>query len=260
MTADPKSVDGRRETARFARWTFDSYRDAATDPNLSANEKIGMPDAFREGYGEAIWNDMRAKLPALAQPGSRVLDIGPGCAEPPRLLIRNAEARGQQVLMVDHGEMLAQLPDSPCLSKLAGRFPETPGPDSDLVREGFDAILVYSVLQTVINEANPFAFVDAAMAMLRPGGRLLIGDIPNVSKLRRFLASDAGQQHHKAYMRTDEPPLVPPFAPPLDRIDDGMVLGLLTRARLAGFDAYLLPQPPELPLANRREDILIVRP
>ena len=48
----------------------------------------------------------------------------------------------------------------------------------------------------------------------------------------------------------------------LDRhkIDDSVILSLLNRARSQGFDAYVLPQRPDLPMANRREDVLIRRP
>jgi hypothetical protein len=35
---------------------------------------------------------------------------------------------------------------------------------------------------------------------------------------------------------------------------------MLGRARAAGFDAYVLAQPEALPMANRREDLLIRRP
>ncbi|MDB6162998.1 MAG: hypothetical protein JWL98_430, partial [Xanthomonadaceae bacterium] len=44
------------------------------------------------------------------------------------------------------------------------------------------------------------------------------------------------------------------------QIDDSVVMAILMRARLAGFHGYVLPQPAKLPLANRREDILIIRP
>lgn len=255
MTAKP--VDGRRETERYARWTFDTFRTAAEDPTLSDNERIGFPDGFREGYGEIVWADMKARLPALNRSGSRVLDIGPGCGEPPRLLIANAEALGQSVVMIDHAEMLARLPDSPVLTKLAGRFPDCL---SGAPIEGFDAIVMYSVLQTVFLEADPLAFVRAAMGLLKPAGALLAGDIPNASKLRRFMASPAGQEYHRAYMKTESGPDVPPFALSSDRIDDGVVISILTMAHGAGYDAYVLPQSPQLPMSNRREDVLIVRP
>ena len=44
------------------------------------------------------------------------------------------------------------------------------------------------------------------------------------------------------------------------KIDDAVVFSILGRARAAGFDAYVVPQAPDLPMANRREDILIMSP
>jgi hypothetical protein len=44
------------------------------------------------------------------------------------------------------------------------------------------------------------------------------------------------------------------------KIDDGVVFGILQRYRNFGFDTYLLPQNDNLPIANRREDILIKKP
>ena len=42
--------------------------------------------------------------------------------------------------------------------------------------------------------------------------------------------------------------------------DDAVVLAIVSRCRSAGFDAYVVPQHEGLPFANRREDILVVRP
>src|SRR5262249_16034137 len=65
---------------------------------------------------------------------------------------------------------------------------------------------------------------------------------------------------HQAYTGTDDVPTVAFNALERSKIDDAVVLAVLARARAAGFDAYLLPQSPDLPMANRREDILITRP
>jgi len=43
------------------------------------------------------------------------------------------------------------------------------------------------------------------------------------------------------------------------QIDDGVILGLIARMRAAGLHAFVLPQGPGLPMATRREDILIMR-
>jgi hypothetical protein len=67
-------------------------------------------------------------------------------------------------------------------------------------------------------------------------------------------------RHHQAYSRSEESPTVDFNVPEPGKLDDAVVLGIVARCRAAGFDAYLMPQPPVLPMANRREDILIVRP
>jgi hypothetical protein len=89
---------------------------------------------------------------------------------------------------------------------------------------------------------------------------MLIGDIPNVSKRRRFFSSPAGREYHRRFTGSDEPPEVTFNAVEPEKIDDAVLLGLVARARAAGCDAYLVPQADELPMANRREDLLVVRP
>lgn len=43
-------------------------------------------------------------------------------------------------------------------------------------------------------------------------------------------------------------------------MDDTVVLSILSRARAQGFHAWVVPQGEGLPMANRREDILIRKP
>jgi hypothetical protein len=96
--------------------------------------------------------------------------------------------------------------------------------------------------------------------LLAPGGQILIGDIPNISKRKRFFASGSGLRYHQEFMKTDQCPEVKFNTIEHDQIDDAVVFSLLQRARAQGFDAYVLPQASNLPMANRREDILITRP
>jgi hypothetical protein len=249
---------GAKAHGRFAKLTFDDFRRMALDDTLSPHEKIGFPDSYREGAEEAIFADIVAKLPALTERGRRVVDVGPGCSGLPRLLLELCKERGHEVVLVDSAEMLAQLPDRPGIVKVAGAFPDEaalpPGIDGTV-----DAVLVYSVLQYVHAETDSGAFLDRALALLAHGGRMLVGDVPNASRRARFFASPAGREFHREFTGGDDPP---PASD--DRasggIDDAVVLGLLERARAAGFDAYVVPQAPGLPMANRREDILIARP
>ncbi|MGH7126270.1 MAG: hypothetical protein ACREFI_17980 [Stellaceae bacterium] len=155
--------------------------------------------------------------------------------------------------------MLSQLPDRPHLAKLEGPFPACLKAHAPPLGP-FDAVLAYSVAQVVFAEASLFAFVDAAVQLLSEQGRLLIGDIPNATMRKRFMASPSGKAYHALhYAHLPEPK---PRFNELDpgEIDDGAVLGIVARMRAAGLDAFVVPQAPDLPMANRREDILVVRP
>jgi len=243
----------------FANLGFEDFRRLAQDEALSKFERIGFPDSYRKGYEEAIFADIRAKLPALDLQGKQVLDIGPGCSDLPHMLIEYCRSHGHSLHLVDSAEMLAHLPDAEFIEKLPAMYPNCP--DFVAARQGqLDVILCYSVLHYVFVDVAFFRFLDVSLSLLAPGGQFLIGDIPNVSKRKRFFASEAGARFHQEFMRTNELPVVEFNQVELDQIDDSVVMSIVQRARSAGFDAYLVPQGGTLPMANRREDILIVRP
>lgn len=243
---------------RFGDLTFDGFRALATADGLSRYQRVGFPDSYRADREEAIYRDVRSKLTNLDATGRTVLDIGPGCSDLPGLLMDTCRRRGHSLVVCDSSEMLAHLPDEAFVSKVAGRFPHDFEPSAFAGR--IDVILVYSVLQYVFADASVFDFVDACQELLAPGGQLLIGDVPNVSKRKRFFASAAGVACHRAYTGSAEVPDVVFNAVERSKIDDAVVLAIVARARAAGFDGHVLPQAPDLPMANRREDILITRP
>jgi SAM-dependent methyltransferase len=244
---------------RFTGLTYESFRRMALDPDLSPHERSGFPDEYREGAEEAILPDLEQKLLALCGSGATVVDIGCG-ANPLSSAIRAlCEERGHQLVLVDSPEVLAHHSDGRHVHKIAGRFPETP----ELFErwaDRCDAILAYSVLQIVFKDANVFSFLDRALTLLGPGGRLLIGDLPNASMRRRFLASESGREHHRAYVGREEDPPVQWPTLPIDELDDAVTMSLVARAREAGYHAWVVPQDPRLPMANRREDLLCARP
>jgi len=244
---------------RFANLGFEDFRRLAVEPGLSKYERIGFPDEYRASSEPHIFADIRSKLTQLEGRGRTVLDIGPGCSDLPLLLIEHCRAQDHRLLLVDSQEMLALLPDAPHVQKIEALFPRC----EDFITEhqgGVDAILTYSVLQYVLVDAGFFRFLDACLSLLAPGGQLLIGDIPNVSKRKRFFASETGVRFHQDFMKTQERPEVRFNQIEHDQIDDAVVLSIMMRARAQGFDAYVVPQASDLPMANRREDILVVRP
>jgi hypothetical protein len=245
---------------RFDSLTFAGFRELATAEGLSRHERVGFPDSYREGYEAAIFRDVCAKLTNLSRRGQTVFDIGCGCSDLPLLLADISKKQSHKLVLCDSEEMLAHLPDEPGVDKSTGCFPRD---SAELLREfagRVDAILTYSVLQYVFIESSVFDFVDACLSLLAPGGQLMIGDIPNVSKRKRFFASAAGVRCHQQITGTDEVPAVLFNTPERSKIDDAAVLSIIARVRAAGFDGYVLPQAVDLPMANRREDVLITRP
>lgn len=246
------------EHQRFAKITFDDFRVMARDDSLSRHEKVGFPDSYREGKEEAIFADIKSKLTALKGQGKTILDIGPGCSGLPLLLSKACNENNHSLILVDSAEMLAQLPNEPFIKKLAGYYPHCSVLDE--LRGKVDAILAYSLLHYVFAESNLWEFLDHSLDLLSHGGEMLIGDVPNFSKRKRFFSSPAGVRFHQEFMQTDEVPEIVFNQIQHHQIDDSVVFSLLMRARQQGFDAYVLPQPDNLPMANRREDILIRKP
>lgn len=245
----------------FENLTYEDFQAMALNQELSPFEKIGFPDGYRDLYEQHIFEDVQLKLPALLQRDSVVFDIGCGCSTLPNLLIQRASELNQKLILLDSFEMLSQLPESgsPLIRKFPARYPDCP----DLLQElkgRIDAVIVYSVIQYVFSEGNIFDFLDRTLELLAPGGRILIGDIPNISMRKRFFSSETGIKSHQKFTSSNDIPNIEFNKIEAKQIDDSIMMSVVQRARSAGFHAFLLPQAKNLPMSNRREDILIVRP
>jgi hypothetical protein len=246
--------------SRFENLTFEQFRRLALDARLSKYEKIGFPDSYREGLEALIFEDIRSKLTNLDSTRKVVLDVGPGLTDLPLEMINFCGRQGHRLILIDSSEMLSGVPDFEFVTKVPGRFPED---CVDLCSEfagRVDAILSYSVLQYAFVESSVFNFIDQLLLLLAEGGQMLIGDIPNIDKRKRFFASSAGVRHHQNFTGSNEVPPTYVKRVEVGKIDDAVVMALASRCRQAGFDAYIMPQRADLPMANRREDLLVSRP
>ncbi|VVC76477.1 hypothetical protein AQUSIP_17900 [Aquicella siphonis] len=248
------------EYDRFKNLTYSDFKRLATNNSLSCYEKIGFPSVYRQGKEEAIFTDILRKLSNLNDANKMILDIGAGCSQLPLILSDFCRNKNHKLYFIDSCEMLTHLPSDSFITKLEGPFPEMCKDFILSFHQKFDVIISYSVLQYVFTEANIFDFIDVALGLLMPGGQFLIGDIPNASKRRRFLSTERGVQYHKEYYNPSTVPEVNHMQLDLKQIDDGVLLGLLMRYRNAGYDTYLIPQDAALPMSNRREDLLIIKP
>jgi hypothetical protein len=245
---------------KFRTLTFEGFRQLAQDDSLSRYEKIGFPDAYREGKEESIFRDITQKLSNLGRREQAVMDIGPGCSDLAFMLIDLCRRQGHTLILVDSGEMLAHLPNESFIVKVPAYYPNECAWLFEKYARQINVILTYSVLHYIFVEGNLFDFLDRSLGLLADGGEMLIGDIPNLSKRRRFFASPNGIAFHRHFTGTNEIPQVDFNALEPNQIDDAVFLAIISRCRNAGFDAYWLPQADDVPMANRREDVLIKKP
>jgi SAM-dependent methyltransferase len=227
--------------------SFEEFRDLASRPGLQPHERIDDPLDTRVGKLALIVSDIRAKLPCLGGRGRRIVDIGPGCGPMPAALTAHCRRRQHELWLIDSPEMLAHTPDGPRLFKVAGKFPQVFAKLRPVHGEA-DAVIAYSMLHYVFAHDNVWEFLDRALELLAPGGRLLLGDVPSWSKRRRLAAARGQTLDDTAGGRWP------------GGLTDAVLFGLMGRATEAGFEAYLLPQPPDLPMAERRVDLLFERP
>jgi 2-polyprenyl-3-methyl-5-hydroxy-6-metoxy-1,4-benzoquinol methylase len=245
---------------KFQNLDFAAFKELAKDETLSPHEKIGFPDSYRAGKETVIFDDIADKLSNLNKNGQVIIDIGAGCGALAFLLIELCLKNENTLVLIDSEEMLAHLPNDKGLIKIPAYYPNDCQEFLKEYKGCADAILIYSVLHYVFDEGNLYKFLDSTLELLAVGGQCLIGDVPNISKRKRFFSSPTGIKYHQDFMNTMDAPQVEFNRIEMGQIDDAVLISLMLRARQAGFDAYILPQTDNLPMANRREDIFIKRP
>jgi len=252
----------RASTIDFARvkLDFDGFRSLAKNTNLTADEKVGFGPNHRRGYEDVIIRDIRTKLIGLNKPKKVVVDVGCGMGSITDRFADLCHQMSHRLILVDSEEMLSGAPSGDWITKVAGRYPDNFEAVLSACGGCADIILSYSVLQYIFVESNVFSFVDSIVSMLDSGGAALLGDIPNASKRKRYLASAGGQAFHREFMRTEEAPVIRPFSVERDAIDDFVLAAIVARAHAAGCHAYLMPMDPTLPMSNRRDDLLFLKP
>ncbi len=251
-----------KDPKNFTRITFETFKEMASAQSLSVYEKIGFPDSYRKDQEKNIFQDIVQKL-NLDQENLIILDIGCGCSDLVNFFISHSQEKNQELLLVDSAEMLELSPYHKSVKKIPGQFPHCADQLQNYINK-VDAIIVYSVLQHIVLDMNPYNFIDKALELLKPGGVFMFGDIPNFSKRNRYFQSEKGLQNHKQYLDDNGLDMNTPvpqtdFTESHEKIDDGLLFGILHRYRNLGFETYLVPQRADLPMANRREDLLIVK-
>ena len=239
----------------------------SNSPAERAGRKLGD-----EQIEAAIWRDIQNKL--LPSPGQRILDIGVGSGSIAKQWVALSQHMSLHLHFVDFPAVINRLRSELEQSGIysldqceftSGIFPQSV--PKELLASSFDRVVLYSVIHY---SDTPREMIDRSAMLLAPGGRMLIGDIPNLDKKGRFLSTKTGRAFDANYKKIEPESLrlYPNYreftseartagAPP---IDDDFILDVICSYRKKGFQAYVLEQPDGLSLNHTREDILICAP
>jgi len=231
---------------------------------LRAQHPTGFTEMSGRYRGQAfaerlIVPDVISKLDI--QPEDQLLDIGCGVG----LLLLPLSFLVEGSVGIDHPDVIEVV-----RRRAGGDEIELVGAnflDVELSPRRFDKILIYGVVQYLETEEELLAFLAKAVNLLSPGGRMLIGDIPNADRKSRFLDSDFGKAFTREWAKNSGnapsggSASIEMFPPdPIVEFTDELVCRLLLFVRQMGLDAFVMPQPPELPFGFTREDMVIVAP
>ena len=220
-----------------------------------------------DGVGKIIWDDI--KLKANIQAGETILDLGCGFGEVSLSIYNESTDLDLSVVFVDIQPITKKILDNwkakANISLVSGIFPDVID-EIEKERREYDVIVAYSVLHYT---DQPKDFIEKAVSLLAPGGRLFLAVLPNINKRGRFVSPLSGRSFEANWKNIDISEL-PIYETHIDfqknsevstpQINDDLILWSLECFRCLGFDVYVLPQTESLPYCYTREDLLIVRP
>ena len=193
----------------------------------------------------------------LLKPTDSLLDIGCNCGQ----LTIPMSFLCKKVVGVDGGvisRLRERITGIDNIFTIEGDFREVQ------IDEKFDCILIYSVLVYMDSYEDKLKFILKAADLLKPGGRLLVGDVINVSTKKRFENSEdfniVGKEYkkYKNEMNEEDEKKSNAHGPLLENIlDDEMLMRLLLDIRRAGYESFILPQDKDMPFGYTRQDILV---
>ena len=239
--------------------SFQAFGDLAAS-DLTNTVKAGR-HAFQAEAEEHIAYNIASRLELSKD--DNLLDIGCGTGNVTIRLLPYVKS----ITVVDHPNVVDALLARPAaMDRIYGHR-------GDWLRDGVDAvegkcfhkILIYSVLHYLSFEKEVWSFLESALDLLWTGGKLMVGDIPNIDRKRRFEATTFGAAFSKAWAARSNGSDNKHFATIAadeNRIefDDAMILRLMKELELGAKDYIVLPQPSTLPFGHTREDIIITNP
>ena len=181
-------------------FTYEDFKKNINNNSLNQYEKIGFPTKLRKGYEKIIFNSYKNKLANLKKKKIKILEIGPGYSKLSKKIIDLSIKNNNPLFFLDSKEILKNFKIYKCLKKVEGEFPFVKKFNIEH-KNSFDVIICYSVFHYILQKTDYKNAIKKILQLLKTGGEIYIGDLPNFSMLKRFLKSKEGEKFHKKIKR-----------------------------------------------------------
>ena len=219
--------------------------------DIKPSEKIGFDEDTRSYDIDLILvNDMIDKVNYLLESSlcnANILDIGCGCSYFTNFLIDYSVSKHNNLFLLDSEEVLMNInTPSNNVTKIPGKFPMSNTLLNNLVGK-VDLIVLNSVIHHVLLDNNLFNFIGSTIKYLDNFGIIYIGDLPNSSMQNRQLDNYQETDYKRHSIQGD------------GRLNDSIILSLVSYFRGFGFNVYLMPKPQPYKFSKSREDLIITK-
>ena len=219
--------------------------------DIKSSQKIGFDEDTRSSDIDLILvNDMIDKVNYFLESSlcnANILDIGCGCSYFTTFLIDHSILKNNKLFLIDSEEVLMNInTPSNNVTKIPGKFPMSNTLLNNLVGK-VDLIILNSVIHHVLLENNLFNFIVSTIKYLDSFGIIYIGDLPNASMQNRQLDNYQETDYKRHSIQGD------------GRLNDSIILSLVSYFRGFGFNVYLMPKPQPYKFSHSREDLIITK-
>ena len=122
----------------------------------------------------------------------------------------------------------------------------------------YDKILVYGVLHCLKNSKEVNNFIYKGIKILKNGGIIFFGDIPNESLKQKFLNSRKGKIFQKKWKRSvSKQKFEAKNFGSLVKFNNKTIFNIIRKFENKRTEVYVIPQPNDHPFSNTRVDLII---
>lgn len=185
-----------------------------------------------------------------------IFDIGTGDGK----IIDYLSKKCKSATTIDSEEVINKTKHNKNIIYLKGNIHE----EGKKIKQRFDKILVYSVVQYFRNVKEVVTFINLCLKLLKDEGMILIGDIPNQDMDLRYQntknyknLSRIFDKKRKLHITKLEKDFFSNNKVKTIQFSDKILISLIEKFNNLNYESYILPQKKNLPYSVKRVDLLI---